>query len=191
MPASLSRHCLRLVRQWLSPLPEPLPLQRFRNLAQRLRRVLEIGQNGIDGSSNYAKQTPSSSGSSNRTQGMCRRSLARLADRPGRECPRKADASRLDSPNGIGVRLFQYADPSRASAMPLSSDPGGSHIAIEVVDIDAAAAALTTAGARLCSPANVARTNGFEGLTWLYAVTPWGQTIEIVQLAPEAQSLKP
>jgi hypothetical protein len=68
MPATFSRHCLRSVRQWLSPLPEPLPLQRFRNLAQRLRRVLEIGQNGIDGSSNYAKQTPSSSGSSNRTQ---------------------------------------------------------------------------------------------------------------------------
>jgi len=79
----------------------------------------------------------------------------------------------------ILIELFEYAG-AASGKPPQNQAPGAAHIALDVPDIEAAVAAVTAAGGSLCSPVNLARSPGFEGLRWVYITAPWGQTFELV-----------
>lgn len=80
---------------------------------------------------------------------------------------------------GLLIELFAYADHS-AEAPPRNQVPGAAHIAFQAPDMAAALRRAELAGARACSGINTARSPGFEGLRWVYLVSPWGQTFELV-----------
>jgi catechol 2,3-dioxygenase-like lactoylglutathione lyase family enzyme len=77
------------------------------------------------------------------------------------------------------IELFEYAD-AALGAPPQNHAAGAAHIAFDVQDIEATAAAVVAAGGTLCGPVNLARSPGFEGLRWVYFIAPWGQTFELV-----------
>lgn len=77
------------------------------------------------------------------------------------------------------IELFEYA--GTAAVPPQDSHlPGAAHVAFEVADLEAAVRRAEAAGARACSGINTARSPGFESLRWVYLISPWGQTFELV-----------
>jgi catechol 2,3-dioxygenase-like lactoylglutathione lyase family enzyme len=79
------------------------------------------------------------------------------------------------------VELFQYTAKDQVETPPKNSDVGGMHIAFYVKDLPKAVAYLkSTPGVRvLGTPTPVsAQPNGDE--TFVYFLTPWGQTMEIL-----------
>lgn len=87
------------------------------------------------------------------------------------------------------IELFEYRVDGQRLAPPNNTDVGAAHLAFEVDDVEAVAARLKRAGARLCGDINRAKLSEFSGLTWLYFVAPWGQTFELVNVseAPQLQ----
>lgn len=81
------------------------------------------------------------------------------------------------------IELFQYEAPDQRRDWPRSSDLGGAHVAFAVNDIAAVRARVEAAGGRFCADPVQARSPGFQGLVWAYFVTPWGQTLELVETA--------
>lgn len=87
---------------------------------------------------------------------------------------------------GAFIELFEYEAEVQATTYPRNSDIGAGHLAFVVDNISEMLVKLEACGCRVCAEPARARSAGFEGLLWVYFVTPWGQTMELVetQLAP-------
>ena len=81
----------------------------------------------------------------------------------------------------VHIELFDYGAPGQSRDFPKNSDVGGSHLAFAVPDIEAVRPRIEASGGRLMPGPNRATSPGFEGLVWVYLVTPWGQTLELVE----------
>jgi catechol 2,3-dioxygenase-like lactoylglutathione lyase family enzyme len=83
--------------------------------------------------------------------------------------------------NGPNIELFDY---STAHQQPAAapSDMGYQHVAVFVDNITAATKKLEAAGARILGggPHDLPGAEAGEGCQFLYALTPWGSTIELV-----------
>lgn len=88
---------------------------------------------------------------------------------------------------GVFIELFEYRIDGQRLTPPANTDIGAAHLAFEVDGIEAAAARLERAGARLCGGVNQAKLADFSGLKWLYFVAPWGQTFELVEVSEAPQ----
>lgn len=88
---------------------------------------------------------------------------------------------------GCFIELFQYDAPGQRRDWPRSSDIGCAHLAFAVDNIATARARVEAAGGTFCADPVQARSPGFEGLVWAYFVTPWGQTLELVETASAPQ----
>lgn len=84
---------------------------------------------------------------------------------------------------GALIELFQYEAEGQQTEPPANSDIGGAHLAFAVDDLEAATRRVEAAGGQVCSPVNAAKSQGFEGLLWVYFVAPWGQTFELVDVS--------
>lgn len=83
------------------------------------------------------------------------------------------------------VELLEYTVPpgEATDVPPRNSDHSAAHIGLRVRDIDAAAIYLrTVAGVDVLEGPVTVEGGPSDGLRWLYFVTPWGLTMELVQL---------
>ena len=88
----------------------------------------------------------------------------------------------LEIPGGGLIELFRYAHPPGVAVDPTVNNPGTTHLALEVSDIDQAYAELTAAGAPVASQGPVEIPFG-DWASWrcLYVRDPDGVTIELSQ----------
>lgn len=82
---------------------------------------------------------------------------------------------------GAFIELFEYDAEGQSVTYPKNSDIGASHLAFVVESISEMLVKLEASGCRICAEPARARSAGFEGLLWVYFVTPWGQTMELVE----------
>jgi len=88
----------------------------------------------------------------------------------------------LELPGGGLIELFRYAHPPGATVDPSVNNPGTTHLALEVTDIDQAYADLNAAGVAVASHGPVEIPFGdWAGWRCLYARDPDGVTIELSQ----------
>lgn len=78
------------------------------------------------------------------------------------------------------IELFEYHPPGGIAPTPGNHGTGAAHLAFDVPDVDAALARVAAAGGCACGPVSDAASPGFEGLRWVYVLSPWGQTFELV-----------
>ena len=91
------------------------------------------------------------------------------------------------------VQLLEYRlPPGAATAVPLrKSDHPVSHFALRVTDIDAAAERLRgAAGVEALAGPQTVPDGVSAGLRWVYFLTPWGLSIELIQL-PSGMTVNP
>lgn len=77
---------------------------------------------------------------------------------------------------GALVELLQFQPAGRGWAQPGLEDPGGSHLALTVADLDAAVAHLRAKGVRLLRAPDALG----NGRRRAFALTPWGATIQLI-----------
>jgi catechol 2,3-dioxygenase-like lactoylglutathione lyase family enzyme len=75
--------------------------------------------------------------------------------------------------------VFQYEAPGQDTTQPRNSDIGGHHVAFYVDDLDAAVAHLHEHGVEVLG-APTASKGASEGQRWVYFLSPWGMTFELV-----------
>jgi len=75
--------------------------------------------------------------------------------------------------------IFQYVAPDQRTEVPRNSDVGGHHIALYVDDLDDAVAYLRARGVRVLGDPT-SSISASEGQRWVYFLTPWGMTFELV-----------
>ncbi|MBE3200944.1 VOC family protein [Parafrankia irregularis] len=83
---------------------------------------------------------------------------------------------------GTDLELFEWRAPDLTGAVPRVCDPGGHHLAFEVEDVAATAAAFAAEpGVRvLGEPQILGANHPLAGRAWIYALLPWGTFIELV-----------
>ena len=82
---------------------------------------------------------------------------------------------------GCNVELFEFRTRERSEVVPHGADISGRHLALEVSNIVAAARRLEAAGATLCGSPDLIPSGPWDGLQWLFATTPFGLQIELMQ----------
>lgn len=82
---------------------------------------------------------------------------------------------------GCNIELFEFAGTDRSDAVPHGADLAGRHLAFQVSDIAAAARRLEAAGATLCGAPEAIPGGPWDGLQWIFALTPFGLQIELMQ----------
>lgn len=83
------------------------------------------------------------------------------------------------------VELLEYRLPAgeAPTVPPRNSDHSASHLGLRVADIDAAAEYLRgVAGVEVLAGPQTVPDGISAGLRWLYFITPWGLSMELVQL---------
>jgi glyoxylase I family protein len=81
----------------------------------------------------------------------------------------------------VKLELFEYERPNGSSTPPRNSDLGGHHIALEVDDIENAAAALEARGVHvLAGPIVLEGAPAESPLKVHYFLDPWGNQLELV-----------
>ena len=81
-----------------------------------------------------------------------------------------------------------YADDYSKKARAMTADGadlGGRHLALEVSDLAAVARRLEAAGATLCGAPETIAGGPWDGLQWVFALTPFGLQVELMQFPPE------
>lgn len=86
----------------------------------------------------------------------------------------------LKCANGPSIELFEYEVKDQKKVVPQNSDVGGHHIAFYVSDVDAAVAHLRRNGIKVLGEPTSMTEGPSAGLTWVYFVSPWGMTMELV-----------
>ena len=94
-----------------------------------------------------------------------------------------AEYADLELGEGRTLELVAY---ERPAGSPLATEvhlPGSGHLSLRVDDVEAAAAAVRSAGFRTTSPAPVALPNpGFwHGARLIYSIDPDGVTVELIE----------
>jgi catechol 2,3-dioxygenase-like lactoylglutathione lyase family enzyme len=87
-------------------------------------------------------------------------------------------------PGGPDLELFEYVAPDQRPQHPRNSDIGAAHLAFMVDDLDAVLAQLPAHGLEPMGEPVTMTEGPSAGLTWLYALSPWGLQLEFVS-APE------
>jgi len=81
------------------------------------------------------------------------------------------------------LELFEYTAPDQRRSLPRNSDWGGHHLAIHVIDVDAAVAYLRTRpGVQVLGEPQTVDDGPIAGDRWVYFRTPWGMQMELIQL---------
>jgi catechol 2,3-dioxygenase-like lactoylglutathione lyase family enzyme len=86
----------------------------------------------------------------------------------------------LKCANGPSIELFEYDVKDQKNAVPKNSDVGGHHVGFYVTDLDAAVAHLRRNGVKVLGEPTLMNEGPSAGLRWLYFVSPWGMTMELV-----------
>jgi len=86
----------------------------------------------------------------------------------------------LKCANGPSLELFEYEVKNQKKAVPQNSDVGGHHVAFYVADLDAAVAHLRRNGVEVLGEPTSMNEGPSAGLKWVYFVSPWGMTMELV-----------
>jgi len=103
----------------------------------------------------------------------------RLNTRPGGQI---TGLAMLKSGGGL-IELFTYEDSNRQDVSLKGADVGSHHIAFYVPDIEDTKNRIIAAGGRPCGDVATAQHPAFQGLKWMYFLSPWGQHMEVVQVA--------
>ena len=77
------------------------------------------------------------------------------------------------------LEVFQYEAPEQLATGPRNSDVGGHHIALYVDDLDDAVAYLRAKDVHVLGEPT-SSSSASEGQRWVYFLTPWGMTFELV-----------
>lgn len=90
---------------------------------------------------------------------------------------------------GCALELFEYSSPDTTQTTARNCDPGGSHLALEVDDMDAAVERLgRVPGVSLLGlPSVIEPPHPLAGRRWVYFLTPWRYQLELVT-PPHARS---
>ena len=86
----------------------------------------------------------------------------------------------LKCANGPSIELFEYEVEDQKRAVPKNSDVGGHHVGFYVADLDAAVAHLRRHGVKVLDEPTLMNEGPSAGLRWVYFVSPWGMTMELV-----------
>jgi catechol 2,3-dioxygenase-like lactoylglutathione lyase family enzyme len=86
----------------------------------------------------------------------------------------------LKCANGPSIELFEYEVKDQKNAVPKNSDGGGHHVGFYVTDLDAAVAHLQRNGVKVLGEPTLMNEGPSAGLRWVYFVSPWGMTMELV-----------
>jgi catechol 2,3-dioxygenase-like lactoylglutathione lyase family enzyme len=76
--------------------------------------------------------------------------------------------------------LFEYQVNDQNKAVPRNSDVSGHHVGFYVTDLDAAVAHLRRHGVKVLGEPTSMNEGPSAGLRWVYFVSPWGMTMELV-----------
>jgi catechol 2,3-dioxygenase-like lactoylglutathione lyase family enzyme len=82
--------------------------------------------------------------------------------------------------NGSNFEIFEYDSPDQNRTPPRNSDVGGHHLAFYVDDMAAALDHLRRHGVRILGEPTVRESGPSGGQTWVYFLSPWGMTLELV-----------
>jgi catechol 2,3-dioxygenase-like lactoylglutathione lyase family enzyme len=82
--------------------------------------------------------------------------------------------------HGVNLEIFTYTAPDQQSSPPKNSDIGGHHLAFYVDDMAAAVAHLKAKGVTMFGDPTTMAEGPSAGETWMYFLTPWGMTLELV-----------
>jgi catechol 2,3-dioxygenase-like lactoylglutathione lyase family enzyme len=101
----------------------------------------------------------------------------------GAECRGTVRRSMLRLGPTTNLELVKFDGPDRAGPPPLNSDVGGHHIALAVVDVDAAARYLGRApGMQVLGVSQKVLDGEVAGDHWQYLRTPWGTYLEVLNM---------
>ena len=96
----------------------------------------------------------------------------------------------LALPNGPGIELFEYGGQGQRAAIT-PSDIGWQHLSLYVDDIDEALKQVEAAGGKRNSdPVKLSGPESGAGNKFVYALTPWGSTIELISYTTPQPYLK-
>ena len=88
----------------------------------------------------------------------------------------------LDLGGGRLLELIEFAPPRGSGASQPPIEPGASHLALRVDDVDALCARLSAAGATVRgTPTTITAPGPWHGARCVYAEDPDGRTVELVQ----------
>lgn len=82
--------------------------------------------------------------------------------------------------NGANLEIFEYEAPDQEKKVPRNSDWGGRHTAFYVDNMDEAVAYLKENGVKVLGEPTVMTEGPSAGETWVYFLTPWGMSLELV-----------
>ena len=83
--------------------------------------------------------------------------------------------------DGCNIELFEFEGADQSRAVPHGADLGGRHLALQVSDLAAVALHLEAAGATLCGAPETITGGPWDGLQWVFALTPFGLQVELMQ----------
>lgn len=90
-------------------------------------------------------------------------------------------AAMLRMPGGFRLELFEYSAPDQRRSIPRNSDWGGSHLALEVPDIEAAIDHMRDVpGVDVMGEIHETEEAPGVVVLWIYVATPWGMQLELV-----------
>jgi len=86
----------------------------------------------------------------------------------------------LKSGTGASIELLTYQNSLGSKEHPAGDDVGASHIAFYTTDIYSAVSHLEAAGVKFIGEPSLILSGDTAGEMWVYFLTPWGSTIELV-----------
>lgn len=90
-------------------------------------------------------------------------------------------AAMLRMSGGFRLELFEYSAPDQQRSIPRNSDWGGSHLALEVPDIEAAIDHMRgVPGVDVMGKVHETEEAPGVVVSWIYVTTPWGMQLELV-----------
>ena len=81
---------------------------------------------------------------------------------------------------GPNLELFEYTAPDQNTTGPKNSDIGGHHLAFYVDDLEQAMEHMKNKGVEFLGEPTFRNTGPSGGQTWIYFLSPWGMTMELV-----------
>ena len=86
----------------------------------------------------------------------------------------------LEIPGQFFLELFQFKVKGQNKKQPNNSDHGGHHLAFEVEDIQQATKQLKSRGLNVLGKPKTILAGPYK-IKWVYFLTPWGSSLELVE----------
>jgi catechol 2,3-dioxygenase-like lactoylglutathione lyase family enzyme len=91
----------------------------------------------------------------------------------------------LDLGGGQVLEVIEYLTPVGTPLEQRPSDPGASHLALRVDDVDALCSRLAASGVKLAGqPTTITEPGAWHGARCVYVEDPDGRTVELIQRPP-------